>query len=90
MTALSDQPLVKRRWVVATTPTDEFTAAPYPMRHATVADHPRRRQTFLTLAGEEVVSAEEVPGRPAPECRLCDRAWRAAEGIEQRDEHGVR
>lgn len=83
----TDKP-VRRRWVVAIPAEQpEFGPAPYPSRHATSADYLLRDLPFLTLAGERVVLADEEPGRPAPECRLCDHAWRVAEGIEQRDEH---
>jgi zinc finger protein len=82
---------VRKVWVEAAPPADGFDTAPEPLRHAY---QPAGRHELVgagmwltTLCSLRAVAVTPTPGRPAPECPACDRAWRAAEGIEQRDAH---
>lgn len=53
-------------------------------RHATCGPPVRPGDPVPTLCGVVAEVTVPVPGRPAPECAACDRAWRTAEGIPQR------
>lgn len=68
-------PAERRRW---------FEAADF--RHATLGPPVRIGDDVRTLCGELVVAIEPVPGFYAPQCPACDREWRAAENIPQREE----
>jgi hypothetical protein len=37
-----------------------------------------------TLCEREILVVVPTPGRPAPECRICDHVWRELERIPQR------
>jgi hypothetical protein len=41
----------------------------------------------VTLCEREIVVVPPPPGRPAPECRVCDHVWRELEGITQGETH---
>ncbi|HEX5113650.1 MAG TPA: zinc finger protein [Pseudonocardiaceae bacterium] len=44
-------------------------------------------EEVVTLCGKSSTVVVPAPGMYAPECSGCDRQWRAAEGIPQREEH---
>lgn len=80
----------RKVWVEAAPPCDGFGTAPDPARHAylsTGGHRPVVGTWITTLAGECVIVTALTPGRPAPECADCDRAWRRSEDIELREEH---
>ncbi|HEY1570235.1 MAG TPA: hypothetical protein VGG05_02750 [Pseudonocardiaceae bacterium] len=69
-------PGYRRRW---------FEAAD--LRHATVGPPVLAGAKIPTLCGTTAIAVHVTPGRCAAECPACDRRWRAAEGIAQRQEH---
>lgn len=89
MTSTAEPATSRNMWIEARAADDGFGPDPDPERHGVKVDgqRPATGDRVTTLVGEDVVVTPPVPGRPAPECRACDRAWRAAEGIAQRDEH---
>jgi zinc finger protein len=69
---MTQSPLHRRRW---------FEAADF--RHATFGPPVATGDEMTTLCDRTAVAVTPEPGRYAPQCPACDRAWRAAEGIPQ-------
>jgi zinc finger protein len=63
-------PIQRRRW---------FEAADH--RHATFGPPVEPGDEVATLCAATAIAVTPEPGRYAPQCPLCDRTWRDAEGI---------